>query len=832
MYTSSDNPELRLAYSFLENTGENIFLTGKAGTGKTTFLRNLKEKSPKRMVVLAPTGVAAINAGGVTIHSFFQMPFGPQIPGTKGEGTLNKFRRFSREKLNIIRSLDLVVIDEISMVRADLLDGIDEVLRRWRDRNKPFGGVQLLMIGDLQQLAPVVKNDEWDILRDHYDTPFFFGSNALKKSSYITIELKKIYRQSDQEFIDLLNDIRNANNIDSTLTDINKRYRPDASLDPQGGIILTTHNYQAVRINDERMKSIKEKPFSFKARVEGDFPEHSYPADSELTLKKGAQVMFLKNDSSSDKLFFNGRIGEVIKIEKEVVHVKCPDDNFAIEVRPDVWQNIKYSINNENKEIEERVCGTFTQYPLKAAWAITIHKSQGLTFEKVIIDAGAAFAPGQVYVAISRCKTLEGLTLASALTPKVLINSSSVEQFNKSALENQPGEAELEQARIAYQKKLLLELFDFSPLVAKISRCINLVIQHRGSVQSAVNENFEMIASLIREDISGVAAKFESQIANYLITEADIVKNHPLQERVKKGIAYFMQKVDYCFKNLISSEVIDIDNKEVRRSFSDALNRLYEEIRTKRCCLEACTDGFSVKTYLHSRATATVENPSRPKTKATKETSAGYASSANPELYLRLKEWRNSLAESRDLPHYMVLPVKTMTEISNRLPSSLKELKSIKGVGKGKIDSYGTDILQIIAKYAKDNKISFDIKDEPVEEKVAKKQGKNTKLVTFDLFSEGKTVEQIAQYRGLARSTIEGHLAHFVASGELEIEQFLKPEQIARISDFFLSANSKSIGPAKEHFGEKYSFGELRMVASYLQSGETVVSKTSATGDR
>ncbi|KMQ49549.1 DNA repair and recombination protein, putative helicase [Chitinispirillum alkaliphilum] len=812
---TSENPELRLAYRFLESTDENIFLTGKAGTGKTTFLRNLKEKSPKRMVVLAPTGVAAINAGGVTIHSFFQLPFGPQVPGGMSGRTVNKSRRFSREKLNIIRSLDLVVIDEISMVRADLMDGIDEVLRRLRGRSQPFGGVQLLMIGDLQQLSPVVKEEEWELLKCHYDTPFFFASNALKKSRYTTIELKKIYRQRDQEFIDLLNDIRNGSNKDRTIADINKRCHSDKSHGPGEGIILTTHNYQAARINERRMQSLGGNPFTFKARVEGDFPEYSYPADFNLMLKTGAQVMFLKNDTSPEKLFYNGRIGEVVQIQKDVVYVKCPGDNYPIEVLPDTWQNIKYSINYQSKEIEEKICGTFIQYPLKAAWAITIHKSQGLTFDKVVIDAGAAFAPGQVYVALSRCKTLEGLTLASPLTPKVLINSSSVEQFNKDVTRNSPGEKELEQARIAYQNKLLLELFDFHPLQKIVNLLLNMINQHGGSIQSTFAENLNGMASRIQKDILDVAMKFHRQISNYLLEEADIGKNFSLQERVKKGGAYFAQMLDNCLKELISSGDIDIDNKAILRSLSDVLNLIRDEIRIKKHCLVSCTDEFCTNKYLHSKATASIEEPSQPKTKMGSK--SGYTCSSNPKLYIKLKEWRDELAISRELPHYMILPVKTMTEISNRLPSSLKELKAIKGIGNRKIDSFGNELLEVLRKYAEENNVPFDIKDEPAEERVKKEPKVNTKQASFDLFKDGKTVEEIAEHRGLARSTIEGHLAHFVASGELEVKNFLTSQQIEEISEFFLSQNARGLGPAKQHFGEKYSYGHLKMVLGHME---------------
>ena len=419
MDTDTDtNQDLQLAFDFVKYTNRNIFLTGKAGTGKTTFLKDLKQLSPKRMIVVAPTGVAAINAGGVTIHSFFQLPFHPYIPAfylpdnnSTGQSDQNDppGYKMSREKISIIKSLDLIIIDEISMVRADPLDAVDSALRRYKDRFKPFGGVQLLMIGDLQQLAPVVKDEDREIIGEYYDSFFFFGSKALCSTDYLTIELKHIYRQNDQIFIDLLNRIRDNKVDQDVLTELNKRYIPDFDADSGGGYItLTTHNYQAQEINDLKLDKLPGKPHKFKATIKDEFPEFSYPNASELILKTGAQVMFVKNDLSADKLFFNGKIGKVKSFEDDIIVVKCPEDDFNIRVEMAEWQNVKYSINEETKEIEETVIGTFTQFPLRLAWAITIHKSQGLTFDRAVIDACAAFAHGQVYVALSRCRTLDG----------------------------------------------------------------------------------------------------------------------------------------------------------------------------------------------------------------------------------------------------------------------------------------------------------------------------------------------------------------------------------------------------------------------------------------
>jgi hypothetical protein len=816
-----ENPELKLAFGFLQNTGENVFLTGKAGTGKTTFLHNLKKISLKRMVVLAPTGVAAINAKGATIHSFFQMPFGPQVPGVKTDysgsdhfskrSAGNQFRRFSREKLNIIRSLDLVVIDEISMVRADLLDGIDEVLRKFRDRDKPFGGVQLLMIGDLQQLAPVVKDDEWEILKAHYDTPFFFGSKALKQSNYITIELKRIYRQSDQEFIDLLNKVRYGDKNPDTLFQINKRYVPDFNIDSNGGIILTTHNYQAQRINEDKMRKLAGKPHTFTAKIEGDFPEYSYPTDFELTLKTDAQVMFVKNDVSSDKRYFNGKIGTVQAIDNGVIYVLCPGENSTIPVGVDSWQNLKYGLNSETNEIEETVNGTFTQYPLKAAWAITIHKSQGLTFDKIVIDAGAAFAHGQVYVALSRCRTLDGLVLTSPISARVLINNTSVSEFNKSAEENQPGEIQLENARITYQQKLLRELFDFSPFQRRISNVLKIMNENRGGIHSSLIEKFEAIAAEAKTGIMDVAEKFNNQISQYLQQEPDITQNATLQERAKKAATYFADKTETSIRSQLQRGEIDIDNQETLKLLTDAFKRLDEETIKKCACLEICRKGFSISSYLEARAKATIEKPVVKQSSIPQEYNVF---AAHPVLHEKLKSWRAEKASSNDLPHYMILPHKTMIEICNQLPTSLAELKTIKGMGSKKLKSFGTELLKMISQYVSENDIALTVREE--QQLSPKIQKQSTKQTSYDLFKSGKTVAEIASQRGLTLSTIEGHLSHFISTGELSIYQFISSQKVTEISDYFKINNTREIGTAKAHFGEGVSFSELRMVIGHL----------------
>ena len=431
-----NNPELQLAWQFIENTGTHLFLTGKAGTGKTTFLKRLREHTPKRMVVLAPTGIAAINAGGVTIHSFFQISFAPFVPETTFNSAQIQYR-YSQEKRNIIRSMDLLVIDEISMVRADLLDAVDATLRRYRNREKPFGGVQLLMIGDLQQLAPVVRDSEWSLLRNYYETPYFFASRALRETTYMTIELEKVYRQNDTFFLSLLNKIRENKADDEVLNELNQRYQQGFQPPKEEGYIrLTTHNNQAQQVNDRELASLPGKPYHFRAEVTGTFPEYTYPADEILTIKEGAQIMFLKNDVSLEKRYYNGMIGEVVAVNDSEIYVKEKGSEEDFLLLPEEWGNYKYVLNEETKEITEVIEGTFRQYPIRLAWAITIHKSQGLTFERAIIDARNSFAHGQTYVALSRCKTLEGLVLESPLRKEAIISDSVVDNFTKEVERN------------------------------------------------------------------------------------------------------------------------------------------------------------------------------------------------------------------------------------------------------------------------------------------------------------------------------------------------------------------------------------------------------------
>ncbi len=827
-----ENRELQLASDFVQFTSRNIFLTGKAGTGKTTFLHTLKRTSPKRMIVVAPTGVAAINAGGVTIHSFFQLAFHPHIPrqyvmtdeGNAPDPLQSPAFKMSREKINIIKSIDLLVIDEISMVRADLLDAMDAVMRRYRDRNRPFGGLQLLMIGDLHQLAPVVKDNDREILEKYYDTTFFFGSLALRHTSYVTLELKHIYRQRDLEFIQLLNRIRDNQMDADAFRDLNNRYIPGFNPDDDGGYItLTTHNAQAQAINDAKLKTLPGKVRSFSAIVRDEFPEYAYPTPFELLLKQGAQVMFVKNDLSREKLFFNGKIGKIIDFEDDNIIVACPEDDAPIVVDKAEWQNMKYTLNNETREIEETVIGTYIQYPLKLAWAITIHKSQGLTFDKAIIDARAAFAHGQVYVALSRCRTLDGLVLSTPLSQRGIISDPVVSGFVHQTGQNQPGELQLAESKKAYLQMLLTELFDFGAIARALNYCMKLLDESGGRLVGNAEETISRAIAVVRTELTGVAAKFYPQLGQLMGSGEDAETNARLQERLMKACSFFSEKLTAAMDPVTTKLAFETDNRETRKAVTEALEKLKQEAGIKAACLEACRSGFRVREYLTAKSKAVIveTTAARASAKQTVEDTSGVID--HPVLFKRLKAWRDQKAGDADLPQYMILHQSTLVTLANFMPQSARALKKVKGMGKKKSEDFGDELLDIITGYCRENNIKPP--DEQPEEKRVKhktrKAKEDTRAITLGLYNSGKTISQIAGERDMAVSTIEGHLAHYVGTGDLSVEEFMAPGKVALIASHFEGHGDFSLGPVKSALGDQVSWSEIRYVVKHLEFMKT-----------
>jgi hypothetical protein len=815
------NPQLALAFDYVRNTHKNIFLTGKAGTGKTTFLHQIREESTKRMVVVAPTGVAAINAGGMTIHSFFQLPFGPFVPNAPQDPS--RQRRFSGDKIRLIQSLDLLVIDEISMVRADLLDAIDDVLRRYRDRYKPFGGVQLLMIGDLHQLPPVVKDEEWNLLRDHYNTVYFFGSNALRNTNPVSIELKHIYRQSDDTFINLLNKVRDNNIDEAVLATLNSRYIPDfkpATEDPY--ITLTAHNASAQAINNEHLADIEQPTKVFDATIQGVFPAFAYPADEAFHCKTNAQVMFVKNDATREKRFYNGKIGKITRFGDNTIYVRCPGEHEDIEVAPAEWTNVKYTLNETSKEVQEEILGTFTQFPLKLAWAITIHKSQGLTFERAIIDAQSAFAHGQVYVALSRCKSFEGIVLRSRIAYSSVKTDLVVKNYSDDADKNAPDEAHLSRSKAEFQQSLLLELFDFAPLRRRFAQLDRLLQEHETPLLLDAWKFIKTLESKTTEQVISIAERFKPQIQQYLTDATLPQENQDLMTRLQKAGTYFEEKIGKELLPEANTIQVLSDNSAVKKVLEDGVKNLKKDFFVKNACFIALQNGFTATAYLRAKANAELDFSAAKNTPAS--TSLAYSgapkNTPNPILFVRLKQWRESMAETHNMILYEVLPTNALIEIVQVLPLNLPALKKIKGIGAAKSQRFGAALIAIIQGYCTEYKVQTNQMSAFVADALAIKPPKmDTKKVSLELFNAGKNLDEIASERGFVRNTIEGHLAHFVGTGELDIFTLLSRDQVAEIEDFFRKNNTASSAEAKAHFQDNYSYGQLKMVLQYLSVG-------------
>jgi len=811
------NQELELAWNFVEKTNKNLFLTGKAGTGKTTFLHQIREKSFKRLVVVAPTGVAAIHAKGVTIHSFFQMPFGPILPGQfdkeknfpQGKNESSRFQhKFNRRKIDIIRSLDLLIIDEISMVRADLLDGIDQILRKYRDKNKAFGGVQVLMIGDLQQLAPVAKADEWQLLAPYYNTPFFFSSKAFQESEAIGIELKHIYRQENQKFIDILNEIRNNRISEESLKILNARYDKNFKPDPdEGYITLTTHNASADRKNERELSQLKEKSYFFEAEIKGDFPEFSYPTHATLELKVGAQVMFIKNDSAPEKRYFNGKIGRITSIEEDQVMVRCPGDEEDIYTRPETWENISYTLDKETKKIREYIKGTFTQLPLRLAWSITIHKSQGLTFEKAIIDAASSFAHGQAYVALSRCKTLEGIVLKSKLTKSAIIQDRKVLSFTEKVENEQPDESQLNQYQKNYQLELIRELFDYKPFFPLVFMCTKIFKDSAGSIQGNVLKPLEDIKEKGIRPLVKIGENFQKQLNRISIGTKTPETQAEIQERFKKAIPYFIKQTETFFIKPFHEINYTTDNREFEKLLEQAMKNLEGQLSQKLYCLNGMKNGFSTTKYLEIRAKSVLQRD-KVISSPTKEKEVG----PHPELFTILKELRNDLAQKEDVRHYQIFTQKSLLEMCEKLPIHEEDLLEIHGMGKTRVKKYGEEILAVIRFYCTENKIIL-----PQKSPVKKQPKENTRDISFKMFKNGKSISEIAKERGLVTSTIEGHLATFILNGTLKLDEIIAPERAKKLKKSIQNIEFGSISELKNKLDEEYSYGEIRMVLNDIQ---------------
>lgn len=813
------NSQLELAYRVIRETNSNLFLTGKAGTGKTTFLKRLKEESPKRMVVVAPTGVAAINAGGVTIHSFFQIPFGPYLPGQKS--LTKEVSKLRKEKLNIMRTLDLLVIDEISMVRADLLDCVDDVLRRVRRSSSPFGGVQLLMIGDTQQLTPVVKDDEWAMLHEVYDTPYFFSSRALRGTNFSCVELKQVFRQEDEAFVALLNKIRDNQVDDKTLAELNKRYLPHFNPDDSEGYIrLTTHNAVAQRLNEAKLSALKTKAYTFKAKIEGTFPEYAYPTDAELVLKENAQVMFIKNDSSPEKRYYNGKVGVVKSIDGEDIVVEDRQTGDLITVGRESWENMRYELNKTTNEIEEKVDGLFEQYPLKTAWAITIHKSQGLTFERAIIDAAASFSHGQVYVALSRCKRLEGMVLSSPISLAAIRHDSRVDLFNQEAETRVPDNDSLKAMHRDYFVQLAEEQFTFRPISVPLHSLQRLLGESFTKLYPAVLSMVDGAVPELESKVTGVATRFVAQIRAMAAESSDVDHDERINERTQKAAEYFLRECETIISPVLSSLAsVQTDNKELAKHFNDLLTSLQEGYDGKVATLRACSEGFGVKSYLKANCDALLARKSSQQEKQPKSLPL-MDDVMHPELYEELRKWRKMVSDEEALPAYMVLSQNALIGIANFLPMNEEELLMVRGVGKQKVRAYGEEIISLVQAsvdqygYQRSSLLDEIVTNASASAKKTSKKKRmvgETFAITLNLFRQGKTVKEIAEERGLVESTIESHLLYCVEHDELDAEEVCPPERLKEVRSFVRNHPDMGVGDLRKECGEQYSWAEIRL---------------------
>lgn len=822
------NPQFEQVLGFINQTNQPVFLTGKAGTGKTTLLRYIQKNTFKQLAVVAPTGVAAINAGGTTIHSFFQFPFTPFLPLLKqsGEPDLSRTHaptlKYTSQRLSIFRNLELLIIDEISMVRADMLDQIDITLRQTRKKfHLPFGGVQLMLIGDMHQLPPVVQQEEWQLLQTIYPSPYFFESLAIKANPLVYIELQKIYRQHEQSFIDLLNKVRHNQLDKQSLDQLNAHYK--ASLteeDYRENITLTTHNKKADEINTRNLGALESKAFTYQSKTDGSFSEKNSPADEELILKKGARVMFLKNNQ--EKNYFNGKIGVVTYLDEGKIKVKCPGDHHDIEVERETWTNVSYRLDKSTKHIHEEILGSFVQFPLRLAWAITIHKSQGLTFDKLIIDAAESFSAGQVYVALSRCKSLSGLTLSSRIQENSLLNDRSILQFSSTKQSDTEIQHIFSQSQKVYLKTLLTGLFDLSELVQLRAELASQVTLHKNRLNTEgffwCNVFYETT-----DVLADVARKFGSQLNSLFDQAADVESNAVLQERIARAAMYFTEELQKLQDQLRTCKVVT-ENKEAALALNEVLQSAMDLVFQKQSLIAGCKQGFILQSFIKQKLQLVYPDFKINVYASAKNTRVG-SEVIHADLYRSLLLLRDEICNDEQMPVYLVANSKTLTDLSNYLPGNEQELLAIKGFGPAKVEAYGERFLKIIHAYKREHQLESAMPLKPskkekkakkttsTDETTSKPKSSGTAEKTFALFAEGWTPDQIAKERGLALSTIHAHLVPYVAQGKADIsrlvEEKVRKQILEALEDMDYAGGLK---PVKDKLPAEISFAEIKFV--------------------
>jgi hypothetical protein len=830
----------QLALDLVNKSSRSIFLTGKAGTGKTTFLKYLRQTCPKQMAIVAPTGVAAINAGGVTIHSFFQIPLAPFIPETQKFSTdseevvsrnslLNRLR-LNAERIKVLRQLELLIIDEVSMVRCDTMDAIDTVLRHIR-RNpmERFGGVQVLFIGDMFQLPPVIKEPEWKLLSEHYESPYFFDSQVIRQEPLLYIEFNKIYRQSEEIFIRLLNQVRNNIVDDEGISILEGRYQPEFHRHSEEGfIVLTTHNEKAREINRHELNLLEGDVRHYQAEIKDEFPENGYPADLTLSLKPGAQVMFIKNDSDKSKRYFNGKIGFVTSLQKDKIIIQCPHETDEIEVKPETWTNIRYTVDGATRAMQEETLGSFTQFPLRLAWAITIHKSQGLTFEKAIIDAGDAFAAGQVYVALSRCTSLEGMILKSRVRRGSLHIDERIIRFSRNCQPIDQLEREYINARRMYQAEIIQSVFDLSAAVTLAEELKEYITRNESSFNP---ETLSWMNGLL-EKINGLQAtaiKFHGWIQGQFLQPEPPEENQLLKSRTKDGAVHFIKEINVIIGIMVKTPA-ETDSKLNAKEFNDSLKDLYSQFSLTLHLLKDFDAGMDGEQWHQKKKSFIVPSFS---INAFSGSGEQRITSPHPILLAQLRKLRDSICSKKDLPIYLVASSKSLNEMVEFLPQTPEELEQITGFGKIRVETYGQEFLTIIQQYSLDNGLSSLIGDKVPKgkkkksplEKATKKEKEiipkatgtkvDTKAESYRLYREGMTIADIAKTRNFTVQTIEGHLAYYIQNGSISIEEMLSPEKRIALEPILKEYTGGPITPFKEKLGNEISYGDIKMFIAW-----------------
>lgn len=685
--------EHQLILDFLKSTNQSIFLTGKAGTGKTTLLRHIRETTKKNYAVVAPTAVAAINAGGVTLHSFFQIPFGPLIPKPEPDETI----KYSADKIKLLKCLELLIIDEISMVRADILDFIDNALRRTKASQLPFGGVQVLMIGDLYQLSPIA-HDAWHILRNYYSSPYFFDSLVIKSNSLTTFQLDKVYRQSDPVFLDILNGIR-ENTLDANLlAKLNERYDSEMNhTNKEEYITLTTHNNLVTQINQEYLEKLEGDTHLFTAKITGDFPKDAYPVDEVLELKIGARVMFIKNDSSGKKLYYNGKAAVITQIKNDSIKVRFSDEPTELEVNQEEWQNIKYNLNPTDNKINEVNTGSFAQYPFKLAWAITVHKSQGLTFDRAIVDVSSSFTHGQAYVALSRCRSLEGLILKSPIKAENIITDEKVIKFTSEAVFTKPDEITLKNASQAYEWNLISDLLDFESIRK------NWLFLKKSSFgnnpgNTAFHEIVDKNSKILEEEIINVASRFIRKDFNGIVKTKSVKEDQDFIDRLTKASTYFIPKLETVLNDIDKFNELNVYIDERTEKILNRITDLVNEVAIKLALFKIEWVNFSIDefTRIYHRAGSRYEPV---QTGRAPKVIIPVKEIANLKLYQELQALRKSISEKRNVAEHAVLSDVALQTIAAKLPKTTEQLAAIKSVGIGNAVEIGKEILKSVNGY-------------------------------------------------------------------------------------------------------------------------------------